>query len=120
FSTHLHYSHWRNNIFAKNPDGYPRAKGYGGELTEEKSSIPGGIYHWDGEFRTWEFVINEDTTYVNVTIKDEGGNERWVEVFRIPTEPTYLERLDLHFNLALKKGRGDPAEGEKESYVADW
>ncbi|HEV7301568.1 MAG TPA: hypothetical protein VGN72_19545 [Tepidisphaeraceae bacterium] len=120
FSTHLHYSHWRENIHALKPAGYPRAKGYGGELTEEKSKLPGGIYIWDGEFRTWEFVITEGTTYVNVTLADKDGKERWVEVYRIPTEPTYLERLDLHFNLALKGRRGGPAEGKRESYAADW
>ena len=106
-STHYHYSHVKDNIFAKNAKSYKRYQVYGGELTEDKSKIPGGLDFWDGRFHTWEFVIDEDLTYINVTIDDDGA-ERWVEVARAPTSPTYLQNLDLQLDYALKARHGKP------------
>ena len=117
-STHLHYSHFRNNIFAKNPNSYKRFKLYSGELKEAKSKIPGGLFFWDGDFHTWEFVVDQDMTYVNVTIKDENGEDKWVEICRCQTAPTYLERLDLQLDYALKGKHGSPKE--REDFIVDW
>ncbi|MBW3636025.1 MAG: hypothetical protein KY445_06100 [Armatimonadetes bacterium] len=119
YSTHYHYSHVRNNnIYAKKPEGYKRYKAYGGELTEEKSKIPGGIWLWDGQYHTWEFVMDKDMTYVNITIPDGNGGEKWVEIFRTPTAPTFLQRLDLQFNYAMKARYGKPTK--REDYWVDF
>jgi hypothetical protein len=117
-SSHYHYAAVKN-IFAKKPTSYQSYKVYGGALTEEKSKIAGGLEFWDGDYHTWEFVINNDITFVNVTIKDEAGNDKWVEVARVPTAPTYLERLDLQLNYALKSDYGNPTS-ERESFTVDW
>lgn len=104
-STHYHYPHVKS-VFAKNNESYKRFKVYGGLLNEEKGKIPGGFFLWDGKYHTWEFVIDKDMTYVNLTIDDGRGGERWVEVCRVKTSPTYLERLDLQVDYALKAKQG--------------
>jgi hypothetical protein len=123
-STHYHYPYLRgeSNIFAKNTNSHNRFKGYGGPLKEEKSKIPGGIYMWDGQFHTWEFVVDEEMTYINVTIPDGRGNERAVEIGRVPTVATYLEDVDLQINYAMKskKGKGEPKQAKRQDYVIDW
>jgi hypothetical protein len=80
-ATHYHYAHI-NNIFAKNPKSYKRFKVNGTELNEERTGVPGGMYIWDGEYHTWEFVVDEEMFYINVTIKDENGNDKWIELCR--------------------------------------
>ncbi|HEY9248831.1 MAG TPA: hypothetical protein VIO38_06855, partial [Rariglobus sp.] len=117
-SSHFHYSHIKNNVFVKNPSSRKSYKGYGGELSEAKTKIPGGIFVWDGQFRTWEFVVEEDTTYANVTIPDGNGGEQWVEIYRVPTAPTYLERLDLQLDYALKAKYGRPAK-DRQDFIVD-
>ena len=117
-SSHYHYCHVKN-IFAKNPRSYKRYKVYSGELTEAKGKIPGGFRFWDGEFHTWEFIIDEDMTYVNLTVKDANGQDRWVEVCRCPTAPTYLERLDLQLDYALRTKDGAPRDGAQQDFVID-
>jgi hypothetical protein len=123
-STHYHYPYYRGagNIFAKNTNSHNRFKGYGGKLDENHSKIKGGVYMWDGQFHTWEFVVDEDTTYINVTVPDEEGNDHWVEVGRVPTAPTYLEEVDLQINYAMKakKGKGVPKKAERQDYIVDW
>jgi hypothetical protein len=118
-STHLHYSHFRQNIFAKKPGTYQRYKVYGGDMTEEKSRIPGGLFVWDGHFHTWEFIVENDMTYINVTVPGKDGRDQWVEVYRTPTEPTYLQNLNLQIDYALKN-HGAPASGERQDLVVDW
>jgi len=120
-SSHYHYA-YINNIFAKNPKSYQRYKVYGGELTEEKSRIPGGIEIWDGNFRTWEFVVDEEMSYANVTIVDAAGHERWVENYRFPTSAISLERLNLQLDYALKDNHNLPTDGsgKRQDFVVDW
>ncbi len=118
-STHVHYSHFRNNIFAKRAESYKRFKVWGSEMTEEKTNIPGGIYVWDGQFHTWEWIVDEDTTYINITAPDQNGEERWYELCRVPTAPTYLEALDLQVNYALKN-TGSPKDGERQDMIIDF
>src|SRR5690606_6987276 len=61
FSSHFHYSHYRkNNIHNPKPEGYKRFKPYGGLMTEQESKIPGGLYVWDGQYHTWEVVIDRE------------------------------------------------------------
>lgn len=100
-STHFHYP-YIENAFVKNNDSYKRFKVYSGELNEQKCKIPGGINFWDGQFHTWEFVVTSDMTYVNITTKNPQGQERWYEMCRAKTAPTYLERLDLQLHYAYK------------------
>lgn len=119
-ATHFHYPYRKDNIFAKNPNSYNRFKALGGELTEKKTGIPGGIYFWDGQFHTWEFIVDEDMTYVNVTIPDGKGGEKWIELGRTATAPTYLERLDIQLDYALKGKEGKPKDGTREDFVVDW
>ena len=57
-------------------------------------------------------------TYINVTIPDENGKEKWVEICRTPTSPTYLQRLDLQLNYALKAQYGKPTK--REDFVVDF
>jgi hypothetical protein len=118
-SSHCHGVHVPNS-FVKNPGRHRSYKVYGGELTEEKSGIPGGLWVWDGRFHTWEFVVNDRWTFVNVTVTDDDGRERWVEVCRCPTAPTYLERLDLQLDYALKARHGTPESGARQDFVVDW
>jgi hypothetical protein len=118
-SSHLHYTHIKN-IFAKRMERYNSYKGYNGMLTEERSNIPGGFYFWDGNFHTWEFVVDNDMTYVNVTIVDENGNDKWVEICRFKTPATYLERLDLQYDYALKSNHGNPKNGEQQDFIVDF
>ncbi len=116
-SSHYHYAHVPN-IFAKDDSSYKSYKAYWGELTEQKSKIEGGLEFWDGQYHTWEFVIDNDMTYINVTITDEAGNDKWVEIGRVPTAPTYLERLDLQLDYALRSYDGNPTSGQ-ESFTID-
>ncbi|MEP0356783.1 hypothetical protein [Paraglaciecola sp.] len=117
-ASHVHYSHFKNNIFAKNSNSYKSYKVYGGELTEEKSNIKGGLYFWDGQFHTWEFVVDNELTYINVTVKDDAGQEHWVEVGRSKTAPTYLERLDIQLDYALKKANKEPTT--EQPFIVDF
>jgi hypothetical protein len=117
-SSHYHYCHLKN-IFAKNPKRYKSYKVYSGRLNEEKGKIPGGLYFWDGQFHTYEWIVDKDMTYANVTIPDGNGGERWVEICRCPTAPTYLERLDLQLDYALRSKHGVP-KGDREDFVVDW
>ncbi len=118
-STHVHYPHVKSS-FVANTNSYQRGKGYGGVLDEEKAKIPGGFTIWDGVYHTWEFVFDTETTFVNITVPDpeRPGEDRWVEVFRIPTSPTYLERLYLLYDYALKAKQGTP--GDREDFFIDW
>ncbi len=116
--THVHYSHMRDNVFAKQATRYPSDQFYGGELTEAASGIPGGLYIWDGQFHTWEWVIDEETTTINVTIPDGAGGERWVEITRGPTSPTYLERQLLILDYALKTRVRHPTK--RQDFVVDF
>lgn len=120
-ATHYHNPYIRtNNPFAVNTGSYKRFKVYGGELDEEKSRIPGGLYMWDGAFHTWEWVVDAEQTWANVTISAPDGKEKWVEIFRCPTPATYLQPLDLQFDYALKAKDGVPANGERQDFVVDW
>jgi hypothetical protein len=123
-STHYHYPYMRGegNIFAKNTNSHNRFKPLGGPLNEKSSKIPGGIYVWDGQYRTWEFVVDEDMTYVNVSLYDEDGNERMVEIGRVPTPETYLEEIDLQLDYAMKShnGKGAPKDGKRQDFFVDW
>jgi len=116
-ASHYHYAAV-DNIFAKKPGSYTSYKAYSGPLTEEKSKIEGGVEFWDGEYHTWEFVIDKNTTYINITIKDDDGNDKWVEVGRVVTPPTYLERLDLQLDYALKSWDGNPTS-DREDFTID-
>ena len=107
-ASHYHYSNLTDNIYAKNNKSANSYKAYGGELTEAKSNIPGGLYFWDGEYHTWEFVIDNDLTYINVTVPDQNGKDQWVEVGRSKTPATYLERMDIQFDYALKDEQPKP------------
>lgn len=118
-STHFHYTNVKNT-FVKQNESYPSHKLYSGMLTEAKSGIPGGFFFWDGQFHTWEFVVDYDMTVVNVTVPDGKGGDRWVEVCRGPTVPTYLERLDLQINYALDTKTGTPGDDVREDYIVDW
>lgn len=118
-SSHVHYTHIKN-IFAKRSERYHTYKVYNGMLTEKDSKIPGGFYIWDGQFHTWEFVVDNDMTYVNITVPDENGNDKWVEVCRCKTPATYLERLDLQFDYALKSEHGNPKNGEQQDFIVDF
>ncbi|WP_413691849.1 hypothetical protein [Psychromonas sp. KJ10-2] len=73
---------------------------------------------WDGEYHTWEFVVDDDITYINVTIQDSDGNDQWVEVGRVSTPPTYLERLDLQLDYALRSSDGEPSS-DREDFTID-
>ncbi|MDN2664946.1 hypothetical protein OW492_16340 [Psychromonas sp. 14N.309.X.WAT.B.A12] len=116
-ASHYHYAAV-DNIFAKNAESYTSYKAYSGQLTEAKSKIEGGMKFWDGEYHTWEFVIDDDMTYINVTIKDSDGNDKWVEVGRVETPPTYLERLDLQLDYALNSWDGEPSS-DREDFTID-
>ncbi|MBN2713208.1 MAG: hypothetical protein JXR97_12375 [Planctomycetes bacterium] len=116
-SSHYHYCHVKN-IFAKNVNSYKRFKVYSGEMRGEKSKLPyEGIFLWDGKFHTWEWIIDEDMTYVNATVYNEEGKEELVEICRTKTAPTYLQRLDLHLNCALKKSKGAPKDGQNPDFT---
>lgn len=118
-ASHVHYVHLKSH-FPLRTERYKSYKVYSGELNEEKGNIPGGLFIWDGQFHTWEFVVDENWTVVNVTIPDDNGGERWVEICRAPTAPTYLERLDLQLDYALKTKHGEPPAGERQDFIVDW
>ena len=120
-STHIHYPHVKN-AFTLSNDSYKRAKIFGAEMTEERVKLPGGIRAWDGEFHTWEYVIDTDMTYVNFSYMDAvTGAEKWIELWRCKTSPTYLEPQDLQLDYALK---GDvqppPQSGRRYDFVVDF
>ena len=118
-ASHVHYVHLKSE-FPLRTERYKSYKVYGGELNEAKGKIPGGFFIWDGQFHTWEFVVDDNWTVVNVTIPDGHGGERWVEVCRAPTPPSYLERLDLQLDYALKGKHGEPKPGERQDFIVDW
>jgi len=89
-------------------------------MKEEKSKIPGGLFVWDGQFHTWEWVVDQDMTYANVTITTPDGQEKWVEMYRCPTAATYLQPLDLRLDYALKAKAGVPTDGARQDFVVDW
>ncbi|WFB34983.1 hypothetical protein P3T73_12520 [Kiritimatiellota bacterium B12222] len=121
-SSHYHYPYLKgeDNIFAKNTQSYQRFKVYGGELKPEKSKMPETIFAWDGKFRTWEFVIDEDMTYVNVTVADGMGGERWVEVVRCPTTDLYLQELNLQLDYALKSYDNMPEDQDRLDFIVSF
>lgn len=116
-ASHYHYAAV-DNIFAKSAESYKSYKAYSGQMTEAKSKIAGGMEFWDGEYHTWEFVVDDDMTYINVTIQDSDGNDQWVEVGRVSTPPTYLERLDLQLDYALRSSDGEPSS-DREDFTID-
>ncbi|MDR1190469.1 MAG: hypothetical protein LBK60_02245 [Verrucomicrobiales bacterium] len=116
-STHFHYPHVKN-IHVKQNESYQRAKIFGASMTEEKTRIPGGIYVWDGEFHTWEFIVDRDWTYVNVSVEGADG-ETWYELWRCHTAPTYLEPQDLQLDYALSK-TGAPPVGQRQDFIVDF
>lgn len=120
-STHLHYTHVKNP-HVRRADSYPRFKLMGAELKEELVGIPGGIRFWDGAFHTWEFAVGPDLTVISITVPDAGapGGERWIELCRGQTSPTYLEPLFLLFDYALKTTDGMPADGARCDFDVDW
>lgn len=118
-ASHIHYAH-QKNIFALRDERYKSYKVNRGRLTEEDGKIPGGLWIWDGQFHTWEFVVDDKWTVVYVSLNDENGRERWVEVCRAPTVQSYLERQDLQLDYAMKPNRGVPANGERQDFVVDW
>lgn len=119
-STHLHYPYLKGNLFAKNGGSYQRYKVYGGDLNNpEKSRIEGGFFAWDGQFHTWEYVFDKDMTYINISIPQPDGQEKWVEVCRVPTAPTYLEREDLQLSYAVKEKGSMPRPGERPDFVVE-
>ena len=120
-STHIHYPHVKN-IFTRSNDSYQRAKIFGAEMTEERVKLPGGIYAWDGEFHTWEYVIDTDWTFVNYSYIDNAtGEERWIELWRCKTSPTYLEPQDLQLDYALKGDTAPaPESGKRYDFIVDF
>ena len=120
-STHLHYTHVKNP-HVRRADSYPRFKLMGAELKEELVGVPGGIRFWDGAFHTWEFAVGPDLTVISITVPDAGapGGERWIELCRGQTAPTYLEPLFLLFDYALKTTDGMPADGARCDFDVDW
>lgn len=118
-SSHYHAPNLAN-IFVKRASGDTSYKVYSGELSEAKGKIPGGLYFWDGQFHTWEFVVDDAMTFVNVTVPDANGNDQWVEVCRCATAPTYLERLDLQLDYALRTTYGEPTNGAQQDFFIDF
>ncbi|MDA3874448.1 MAG: hypothetical protein PF795_10885, partial [Kiritimatiellae bacterium] len=121
-SSHYHYAYLKGdgNVFAKNPNSYQRYKVHSGELKAGKSKMPTTLYAFDGEFRTWEFVVDEDMTYVNVTVPDGNGGEKWVEVVRCPTPDLYLQELDLQLDYALKTFDKMPTDTDRLDFDVDF
>jgi hypothetical protein len=121
-ATHLHYAHLKS-VFPKRVDSYKRFKVFGSRMKEETIRSPGGLFVWDGRFRTWEFVVDQDMFFVNVTVERD-GREQWIELARCPTAPTYLERMYLLLDYALKvnkDGSGPPKAGAgRQDFVVDW
>ena len=120
-STHLHYTHVKNP-HVRREDSYPRFKLMGAELKEDLVGVPGGITFWDGAFHTWEFAVGPDLTVISITVPDtaEPDGERWIELCRGQTSPTYLEPLFLLFDYALKMTDGMPADGSRIDFDVDW
>jgi hypothetical protein len=119
-STHFHYSYLKTNIHARNPDSFQRYKVYGGDMSKPESKIAGGFYIWDGKFHTWEYVFDKDWTYVNVTMPQPNGQDKWVEICRVPTAETYLQRVDLQMCYAFRKKGELPKDGQRQDFVIDW
>ena len=118
--SHIHYVHLKNP-YVKNQERYKSYKVYGQHMTPQVTNLPDGFNPWDGKFHTWEFVVDHDTTYANITIYDRDGNERWVELFRGPTAEIYLRPLDLQLDYALKgKQHGEPGSGKTQQMLVDW
>ena len=120
-STHLHYTHVKNP-HVRRADSYQRFKLMGAELKEELIGVPGGIRFWDGAFHTWEFAVGPDLTVISITVPDSAApdGERWIELCRGQTSPTYLEPLFLLFDYALKTTDGMPADGARCDFDVDW
>lgn len=118
-STHIHYPHVKSS-FVMSTNSYTRGKGFGGKLDEQVTGIPGGLEIWDGIFHTWEFILDDEITYINVSYPDpdDDKKEKWIEIFRMPTSPTYLERLYLLADYALKANQGVPEQ--REDFIIDW
>ncbi len=118
--SHIHYAHLKTPYPMK-AERYKSYKAYGQHMTEAITRIPGGLTPWDGKFHTWEFVVDTDVTYANVSIYDSKGNEHWVELFRCPTPAIYLQNLDLQLDYALKaKEHGEPGSGKRQDFIIDW
>ena len=122
-STHFHYPHVKS-IFPKTNDSYKRTKIFGAKMTEDITKIPGGIYVWDGQWHTWEYIVDNDWTYVNVSVETPGSggkiNEKWYELWRCRTAPTYLEPQNLIFCFALKEKNQGLVPGKRYDFVADY
>ena len=118
--SHIHYVHLKNP-YVKNQERYKSYKVYGQHMTPQVTNLPDGFNPWDGKFHTWEFVVDHDTTYANITVYDRDGHERWVELFRGPTADIYLRPLDLQLDYALKgKEHGEPGSGQPQQMLVDY
>lgn len=121
-STHLHYTHVPNP-HVRRAQSYSRFKLMGSELSEERAGVPGGISFWDGRFHTWEYVVGPELTVASITVADPDApdGERWIELFRGQTSPTYLEPLSLLLDYALKTTDGMPTDdGARFDFEIDW
>ncbi|MGI6735691.1 MAG: hypothetical protein ACOX3C_05935 [Bacilli bacterium] len=71
-------------------------------------------------FHTWEFVVDRSDDLRERDHPRPDGKDRWVEVCRTKTAPTYLERLDLQLDYALKAKEGLPKTNERQDFIVDW
>lgn len=110
------------NIFAKNRSKYHGYKVHHGNLNSSISTIPGDQWIWDGKFRTWEFIVDQDMTYINLTIEDGNGGERWVELVRCQTPDLFLQEVFLILNFTIhRKERYQKMENlDHVDYAVDW
>jgi hypothetical protein len=105
-SSHVHRGQY-GGFFGHLAKDAPRIKVFGGRMTEGATGVADGLHFWDGKWHTWEFLIDDDTTYMNVTI-DRGAGEEWIELFRCKTPPEYKEKLYLILSQGLRKNLGEP------------
>lgn len=107
-SSHVHKGFYPGQFNHLQADA-PRVKLYSGQMTEKITGIPGGFHYCDGKWHTWEFAIDDEVSYLNVTVDKGGGKgEEWIELFRCSTPPEYLEMLCVILSQGLRKDYGVP------------
>lgn len=88
-----------------------------GEIKGSNIGQTDNFHLWDGEWHTWEFRIDPDLTYLNVTIENDS---RWIELFRCPTPVEFLQPIYLMIDYALRTRDGEPDRSRRHDFVIDY
>lgn len=117
-SSHVHRAHRFGPLSQLERDA-KHYKVLGTRIVREDTAFEQPFHFWDGHWHLWEFRIERDFTYLNVTL-EKNGEETWIELFRCPTPLEYFERKYLIINFALRANDGLPNPNQDHNIEIDY